>query len=157
MHLRRVLRVLQGLKGTEWLHQRQRLQLRPHRVREVSSSCVFCLDHCFTLQMMDAEGNGWEGVLSLTNNQGQTSTPAPSKTATTPSTWDTPTEVGAAADGNLVECILETSEHDPVAGGAGESLPRIQRIQDAPRLGHATTMRRPVWTTDVCAWGKRSD
>ena len=40
---------------------------------DVPASCVFCLDHCFTLQMVDAEGNGWEGVTwHLSNNQGQT-------------------------------------------------------------------------------------
>ena len=95
----------------------------------VPSSCVFCLDHCFTLQMMDAEGNGWEGLTwSLTNNQGQTL-----DTGTLQNGYNAldagcledgcyTLEVGEASDGNLVEWILDTSEHDPVTGGAGESV-----------------------------------
>ena len=96
---------------------------------DLPTSCVFCLDHCFTLQMMDAEGNGWEGVTwHLTNNQGQTLDSGTLQNGY--NAFDAgcledgcyTLEVGEASEDNLLQWILETSEGDPVAGGAGESV-----------------------------------
>ena len=96
---------------------------------DLPASCVFCLDHCFTLQMVDAEGNGWEGVTwHLSNNQGQTldsGTLQNGYNALAAGCLEDgcyTLEVGEAADDNLLEWILDTSEHDPIAGGAGESV-----------------------------------
>ena len=96
---------------------------------DLPSSCVFCLDHCFTLQMVDAEGNGWDGVMwNLSNNQGQildSGTLQNGYNALAAGCLEDgcyTLEVGEASDGNLVEWILETNLHDPVAGGPGESV-----------------------------------
>ena len=114
---------------------------------------------------MDAEGNGWEGVTwSLTNNQGQTldaGTLQNGYNALDAGCLEDgcyTLEVGAAADGNLVEWILETSEHDPVAGGAGECHLRIQHIRG---LHHALGLQLQCGGLRgrriVCVWGERSD
>ena len=91
---------------------------------DLPASCVFCLDHCFTLQMVDAEGNGWEGVTwHLSNNQGQTldsGTLQNGYNALAAGCLEDgcyTLEVGEAADDNLLEWILDT-----IAGGAGESV-----------------------------------
>lgn len=96
---------------------------------DVPASCVFCLDHCFTLQLMDAAGDGWQGVTwTLSNNQDQTL-----HSGTLQNGYNAldsecledgcyTLEVGETSDGNLVEWILETSLHDPVSGGPGESV-----------------------------------
>ena len=123
---------------------------------DLPTSCVFCLDHCFTLQMMDAEGNGWEGVTwHLSNNQGQTldsGTLQNGYNALAAGCLEDgcyTLEVGEASEDNLLQWILETSEGDPVAGGAGESVTfAFNASKDAPHLGRATTMLRPAWTTD---------
>ena len=95
---------------------------------DLPTSCVFCLDHCFTLQMMDAEGNGWEGVTwHLSNNQGQTldsGTLQNGYNALASGCLEDgcyTMEVEEASEDNLLQWILETSEGDPVVGGAGGS------------------------------------
>ena len=95
---------------------------------DVPISCVFCLDHCFTLQTMDAEGDGWQGVTwSLLNAQGQTlqsGTLSNGYNALAAGCLDDgcyTLEVDTAEEGNDISWVLQGSGLDEVAGGAGSS------------------------------------
>lgn len=96
---------------------------------DVPMSCVFCLEHCFSLQMMDDEGNGWEDVMwTLSDNQGQT------VTSGTLSNGYNALAAGCLDDGcylleveesgndNVIHWVLNGSGMEEVSGGGGESV-----------------------------------
>ena len=93
------------------------------------ASCVFCLENCYTMTMLDGEGNGWQGVMwTLTDSGGETAatgTLEDGYSGVIAGCLDAgcyTLHVESAQGTNAIQWTLNGSDAGVVTGGAGESV-----------------------------------